>query len=95
MAALYSVFIFILSVYLSHEISDKHLSFSGNLLRGFEARKAAKQQTWSREDAEVPRFLLDLYRQRTHLVPRGRLNKRVSDIVRVFLRERKYTLIQK
>lgn len=95
--ALYSMFIafliFNFSIYFLHgEISNKVYSDSNGLLRKFVAREArsAKQPNKERGKAEVPRFLLDLYRKRTHL-PRGRLNQGESDIVRVFLRERKYT----
>lgn len=98
--ALYPVFItfvlFNLSIYLSHEISDKVFSQTNGLLRGFDAREiqSAKQPKKERDEAEVPRFILDLYRRRTHLL-RGRLDERdQSEIVRAFLREREYTLIQ-
>ena len=94
--ALYSAFIavliFNLSIYVLHgEISNKVYSQSNGLLRKFVAREArsVKQPNKEREKAEVPRFLLGLYRRRTHL-PRGRLSQGESDIVRVFLRERKY-----
>lgn len=77
---------------LSMCLSDgKFFGQFNGLLRGFVAREArsAKQPEKERDLAEVPRFLLDLYRKRTHL-PRGRLNEEHSDIVRVFLLERKY-----
>jgi len=95
--ALFPVFItfviFNLSIRLSHgEISDKISSPTGELLRGFDTRKApsTKQPTNEKGRAEVPRFLLDLYRKRTHL-RRGRWIEQESEIVRVFLQERKYT----
>jgi len=91
--ALFPVFItfviFNLSIRLSHgEISDKISSPTGELLRGFDTRKApsTKQPTKEKGRAEVPRFLLDLYRKRTHL-RRGRLIEQESEIVRVFLQE--------
>lgn len=88
--ALYSVFIAVLIFNLSMCLSDgKFFGQFNGLLRGFVAREArsAKQPEKERDLAEVPRFLLDLYRKRTHL-PRGRLNEENSDIVRVFLLER-------
>lgn len=80
-----------LSLYFSHgELSDKTFRPHGGLLRGFNSRRGKHTEKKSQIDkaAEVPRFLLHLYRKRTHL-PRGRLSGRESDIVRVFLRERK------
>ena len=89
---------FNLLLYLSHgENSDIFFHQSGAILRGLDTRgsRAVEQpKTETDRSAEVPRFLLHLFRKRTHL-PRGRLSERESDIVRVFLRERKYYLCQR
>ncbi|XP_068739950.1 bone morphogenetic protein 6-like [Montipora capricornis] len=81
---------FNLLLYLSHgENSDIFFHQSGALLRGLDTRgsRAVEQpKTETDRSTEVPRFLLHLFRKRTHL-PRGRLSERESDIVRVFLRE--------
>lgn len=82
--------IFSLLFCLSHEISDKISSRSSKLLRGFNTREVQPQEL-SKQSENVPRFLLNLYRKRM-LLHRSGLNQRESDIVRVFFRERKYTL---
>ncbi|XP_015755348.1 PREDICTED: bone morphogenetic protein 8A-like isoform X1 [Acropora digitifera] len=78
-----------LSLYFSHGVfSDKTFRPHGGLLGGLNSSRGKHNEKKSQigKEAEVPRFLLHLYRKRTHL-PRGRLSGRDSDIVRVFLRE--------
>lgn len=92
--SMFTLFLVInLPLYFSHGVfSDKIFRPHGGLLRGLDSRSAKHAEQKSAEmdkAAEVPRFLLHLYRKRTHL-PRGRLSGRESDIIRVFLRERKY-----
>ncbi|KAL9989261.1 hypothetical protein ACROYT_G003794 [Oculina patagonica] len=77
--------IFSLLICLSYEISDKVLSRSSELLRGFNTREFQSKEPSKQRD-EVPRFLLNLYRKRT-LLHRSGVNQRDSEIVRVFFRE--------